>query len=95
MGGRCKQKLSDLAVGSSKKKGSKKISCKWQINITSPKNSPLVIITLFKNIHCYDISIKTLKFAPIYKLFTSEIMKEIKFYVVNGRYNASIIWNFL
>ena len=63
--------------------------------MTSPKNSPLIIITLFKNIHCHDISIKTLKFAPIYKLFTSEIIKEIKFYIVNGCCNTNIIWNFL
>jgi len=95
MKGYYKQKLSNLAVSSSKKKGLKKISCKWQINMTSPKNLPLVIITLFKNIYYHDISIKTLKFTPIYKLFTFEIMKEIKFYVVNSCYNASIIWNFL
>ncbi len=95
MRGCCKQKLSNLAVGSSKKKGLKKINCKWQINMTSPKNSPLVIITLFKNIHYHDISIETLKFALIYKLFTSEIMKEIKFYIVNSCYNTSIIQNLL
>src|SRR6266498_3605274 len=95
MGGYCKQKLSDPAVGSSKKKGSKKIGCEWQINMTSPKNSSLVIITLFKNIYCHDISIETLKFASIYRSFTSEIIEEIEFYVVNGRYDASTIWNLL
>ena len=91
MEGYYKQKLFNLADGSSKKKGSKKISYKWQINMTSPKNSSLVIITLFKNIHYHDISIETLKFALIYKLFTSEIMKEIKFYIVNSCCNTSII----
>ncbi len=63
--------------------------------MTSPKNSSLVIITLFKNIHCHDISIETLKFALIYRSFTSEIMEEIKFYIVNSRYDASTIWNLL
>ena len=91
MKGYYKQKLSDLAVGSSKKKGSKKIGYKWQINMTSPKNSSLVTITLFKNIHCHDIFIKTLKFAPIYRSFTSEIMEEIKFYIINDYCNTSTI----
>jgi len=63
--------------------------------MTSPKNSSLVIITLFKNIYCHDISIETLKFAFIYRSFTSEIIEEIEFYVVNGRYDASTIWNLL
>ncbi|CAG8602460.1 5264_t:CDS:2 [Funneliformis caledonium] len=93
--GYCKQKLFDLAVGSSKKKGSKKIGCEWQINMTSPKNLSLVTITLFKNTYCHDIFIETLKFTPIYRLFTSEIMEEIEFYIVNGRCDASTIWNLL
>ncbi len=61
----------------------------------SSKNSSLVTITLFKNIYCHDISIETLKFALIYRSFTSEIMEEIKFYVVNSRCDTSIIWNLL
>ena len=63
--------------------------------MTSPKNSSLVTITLFKNTHCHDIFIETLKFAPIYRSFTSEIMEEIEFYVVNGRCDASTIRNLL
>ncbi|CAG8768283.1 14731_t:CDS:1, partial [Funneliformis caledonium] len=75
--------------------GSKKIGCEWQINMTSPKNSSLVTITLFKNTHYHDIFIETLKFTPIYRSFTSEIIEEIEFYVVNSHCNASTIQNLL
>ena len=58
------------------------------------KNSSLVIITLFKNIYCYNIFIETFKFASIYRSFTS-VMEEIEFYVVNSYCDVSTIRNLL
>jgi len=63
--------------------------------MTKPKKSSLVTITTFKNIHCHDLSIETLKFAPVYRSFSSDIMEEIEFYLINGRCDASTIRNLL
>ncbi len=56
-----------------------------------PKISFLITIIIFKNIHCYDISIKTLKFTPVYRLFSFNIIEKIEFYVINSHYDTSII----
>ena len=53
--GHYEQKLSHPTIGKLKNKGSKKIGCEWQINITKCKKSSLITIILVKDTHNHNI----------------------------------------
>ena len=95
LGERYTQKLLRLILSKMRIKESKKQRCMWQINITWRLNSSIVTITKFHSEHNHEISTKTLQFAPIYKVFTQNIMEQIEYYVVHGRCDASMIRNLL
>ncbi|CAG8820019.1 3066_t:CDS:2, partial [Racocetra persica] len=51
--------------------------------------------TLLNTEHNHQIDIETTKFATAYKSFSQEIMEQIKYYVIHGRCDATMIRNLL
>ncbi|CAG8664009.1 4066_t:CDS:2, partial [Funneliformis mosseae] len=47
------------------------------------------------DVHNHEISLETITFATAYRSFTSQIIKDIEFYVIHGRSDASIVQNLL
>ncbi|CAG8458903.1 16845_t:CDS:2 [Cetraspora pellucida] len=50
-------------------------------------------LTLLNTEHNHQIDIKTIKFTTAYKSFSQEIMEQIKYYVIHGRCDATMIRN--
>ncbi|RHZ78169.1 hypothetical protein Glove_167g114 [Diversispora epigaea] len=55
----------------------------------------LVTITTFNNEYNHNLYSETIKFTPMYKCFSQEIMEQIEFYVVHGHCDATMTRNLL
>ncbi|CAG8452372.1 4010_t:CDS:2 [Racocetra fulgida] len=59
-------------------KGSKKINCKWHINLSNPEVGGFVHITLTHLVYNHTIDAKNIRFATAFRKFDESIMNEIE-----------------
>ena len=76
-------------------KGSKKVDCKWYINLSKPEDSDFVHITFVHFEHNHEIYTDNIKFAITFQRFNQFIMDEIEHAVVYEHYDAFTIRNLL
>ncbi len=71
------------------------IGCPWHINITFLKSANDVWINSIIGKHNHDMNPLIAKIAPRYRKLTDEMLKKIKFWIIQGKMGISTQYNLL
>ncbi|CAG8662126.1 1464_t:CDS:2, partial [Dentiscutata erythropus] len=76
--------------------GSCQTDCKWKINIYWSKSFSEYYISTFTNIHTgHTLDSSTIQFIPKNRKLTKEMLKDIEFYTLSEKINASAQYQLL
>ena len=71
---------------------SQRTQCPWKINASCPKSSNIVRINSFDDNHNHILTSYIQEMAPQFRKLTSEMLSDIKKYVIQGRMDAGSIY---